>query len=403
MAIGRAETTKSRVWVWLGVSYLAARLVRHVEAERGRWFLWAPVSFAGGIVAYFALNREPSLGLALVPAILGLALARLVRGDITTHLLSMVLLLMGLGFGAAKLRETLIAAPILSHKLYRAEITGFVERVEPRTSRGPRVTLRVVVIKDLAPDRQPRRVRIRFLGRTPDLRPGDVIRVRATLAPPAAPALPGGYDFARAAYFKGIGGVGYARGPPKQVSAAPAVPLLLRLQTMLQRLRQSIGERIAAILPGQSGAIANALMTGERGQITRTTLDAYRDSGLASHPFYIRFAHGDHGRFGFLRVAHVVCRLPTTGPALPNKEVGGCRRHGCRIGLSACLRRDLRDNPSVHNDCDYDVGRHSRSTGHSIAQCRSRGAGHPDPDSGERTSCWVPNVVCCSRCTGVCL
>ena len=43
--------------------------------------------------------------------------------------------------------------------------------------------------------------------------PGAEIHVRARLAPPPPMALPGTYDFARDAWFNGIGAVGKAMGP----------------------------------------------------------------------------------------------------------------------------------------------------------------------------------------------
>ena len=48
----------------------------------------------------------------------------------------------------------------------------------------------------------------------------------------------------------------------------------------MQRVRQAIGARIAAALPGETGAIATALITGERGGISEATNDAFRDSGI---------------------------------------------------------------------------------------------------------------------------
>jgi len=42
--------------------------------------------------------------------------------------------------------------------------------------------------------------------------PGAIVQMRARLAPPPPMALPGTYDFARDAWFKGIGGVGKAMG-----------------------------------------------------------------------------------------------------------------------------------------------------------------------------------------------
>ena len=55
----------------LTASALAAAAL---EREQDRWFLWLPVLFAGGIVAYFALDQEPEprLAFALVLAAIGI-------------------------------------------------------------------------------------------------------------------------------------------------------------------------------------------------------------------------------------------------------------------------------------------------------------------------------------------
>ena len=57
----------------LTASALAAG-ARALEREQDRWFLWLPVLFVGGIVAYFALDQEPDprLALALVLAAIGI-------------------------------------------------------------------------------------------------------------------------------------------------------------------------------------------------------------------------------------------------------------------------------------------------------------------------------------------
>ena len=62
--------------------------------------------------------------------------------------------------------------------------------------------------------------------------------------------------------------------------AAGEMPSDLALWAGVQRLRQVIGARIAAALPGETGAIATALITGERGGISEPTNDAFRDSGI---------------------------------------------------------------------------------------------------------------------------
>jgi competence protein ComEC len=53
-----------------------AFLAEWVEAERGRFVLWLPVVMIVGILAYFSLNREPSLWLGLAATFLALARLR---------------------------------------------------------------------------------------------------------------------------------------------------------------------------------------------------------------------------------------------------------------------------------------------------------------------------------------
>lgn len=62
----------------------------------------------------------------------------------------------------------------------------------------------------------------------PPLVVGTRISLRAVLMPPAGPAAPGAYDFARAARFKEICAVGYAVSRAK-VAAADRTGLNLRI------------------------------------------------------------------------------------------------------------------------------------------------------------------------------
>jgi competence protein ComEC len=107
-------------------------------------------------------------------------------------------------------------------------------------------------------------LRVRTMTEAAELRPGDAIRLKATLSPPPGPALTGDYDFARAAWFQGLGAVGYATAAPEPATSAVEPPLGLRVTAAVARLRQAIGRRVTEALPGQAGAIANALITGQR-------------------------------------------------------------------------------------------------------------------------------------------
>jgi competence protein ComEC len=108
---------------------------------------------------------------------------------------------------------------------------------------------------------------------------GDAIAVTARLRPPNGPVIPGGYDFALAAYYDKIGAVGFAYG-----TARPAVlgraPFDILIDRPLERLRETIGRRVTAALPGDRGRVATALITGDRGGISAATQEAMRASGL---------------------------------------------------------------------------------------------------------------------------
>ncbi len=289
-------------------------------AERDRWFLWLPVAFGFGIAIYFALPDEPSLVLAVLPCAVLLVLARHIWHWPVLHLIAMAVAACAVGFARTKVAAERVSAPVLEQRLFRAQVAGFIERVEPRNARGPRVTIRVTALAKLPPARRPYRIRVRFMKRVPHLTPGLAIRFKAVLAPPPPPALPGGYDFARTAYFYRLGAVGYTHQTPEIISPAPPAPVLLRLEAAVQRARQRIAKRITMAVPGETGAIANALMTGERGNITKPTLDAYRASGVL-HVLSISGLHmAIMAGAVFLAVRLLLASSPTLALTYPIKK-----------------------------------------------------------------------------------
>lgn len=300
-----------------GLPRIDERLLEQLDAERERWLLWVPVALGIGIAAYFSVSSEPSLWQALAglacTVIVALALAR--ASAVTFFAAAMMWT--AVGFAAAKLRSDMAAAPIIERRMSGAIVEGFVELVEFRSGRGQRVTVLVTRLADLDPPRRPFRVRIRVLSGAGDLAPGDSIRLKATLNPPAGPILPGDYDFGRAAWFQRIGAVGYALKPPERIAAAASVPLNLRFFAEVERIRRAITVRIVAALPGERGHIAAALITGERGGISERTNDAYRASGT----FHILSISGLHMvimagaifwtiRLGFALLPGLALRMP---------------------------------------------------------------------------------------------
>lgn len=256
------------------------RLAQAFLAESDRWFLWIPVLFAAGIGVYFALDNEPSglIAIAGVTAAAGLVL--LTRRCPALWALSLAALCAALGFADIKLRATTLATPMLARDSRAVTVKGWVERAEPRLPTGYRLTLRVIAIDGLREPVKLNRVRVtsRF---EPAPGAGSAVRVRAVLRPVPQPVQPGGFDFARKIWFAGIGAVGFSLAAPKPLENAPDPGVLLKTRGAIHSLRQKVDSRIRAVIAGETGAIASALVTGERGRIPEETLRALRHSGLA--------------------------------------------------------------------------------------------------------------------------
>ena len=105
---------------------------------------------------------------------------------------------------------------------------------------------------------------------------------------------------------------------------------------VVDALRATVNVRIRAALPGETGEIAAALITGERGGISEEVTEAMRDSGLA----HILSISGLHmvimaGTLFWL-VRALLALLARTCAPLPHQEMG--RRFGaCRRILLSCV------------------------------------------------------------------
>ncbi len=260
---------------------LVAMLARTLAAEGDRLFLWGPVLFGAGIALYFGLRVEPSAAVAIA-AVVGLgAAAWLARPWPLAGLLAAGLLCAGLGFADAKLRAERVASPVLTRDTGVVTIKGWIERAEPRTPRGFRLTLRVAAIDGLRGQSTPFRVRMTSAFADAPPPTATSVTAKAVLQPVPEPVQPGGFDFARKAWFARLGAIGFVIARPEADPSGATAPWDLRLKAHVDHLRAAINARIAAVLPGVRGALAMALITGERGAIPEDVITALRNSGLA--------------------------------------------------------------------------------------------------------------------------
>ena len=262
--------------LWRAVKSLA----HIIENESDRWFLWVPVCFGAGIGLYFALWQEPAGYLIAAGLVIALSLCAATRSLPLAWIFSIACLCAVLGFGDAKLRTASLAQPGAVKSRAVMVLHGWIEKTEIRLGKGQRITLRVFASPDALTTPLPQRVRYTSRFKETSVT-GAAIEARVLLRPLPEPVMPGGFDFARKAYFAGLGAVGFAIAPAKPLKTAPTPPFTIRLRAQIDGLRNAIERRILKTISGQPGAVIVALITGQRGRISEQTLQALRHSGLA--------------------------------------------------------------------------------------------------------------------------
>ncbi|HUE63774.1 MAG TPA: ComEC/Rec2 family competence protein, partial [Rhizomicrobium sp.] len=222
---------------------------------------------------YFALPVEPLSAWGWAAFIAGLTLAAVViRGWARWPRALAVALL--LGFGTAKLNEMRLATQVLNAPVVN-HLTGRVVSLEPRGT-----NLRAVMdqVQSGGPSPLPKWIQIGFRGNA-DI--GEWLSLTVRLDTPPAPSEPGAADWDASLFFQSIGAVGFAYGRAHPVPAADPPGLGERLGAAVETLRLEMTRRIQNALPGSTGGIASALITGERGGISEEDEAALRDAGLA--------------------------------------------------------------------------------------------------------------------------
>ncbi|WP_093039002.1 ComEC/Rec2 family competence protein [Roseovarius azorensis] len=285
-------------------------------AQRGALFPWVPVLLASGVGGYFALRAEPGIWILLacgIGAALLMLAARCGREWSGPLLYAIALVLAGVAL--AGLRAHLVAGPVLGWR-YHGPVEGRIVGIDRSASDALRLTLDRVVLARTDPDRVPRRVRVALHGEQGHFRvqPGQRVIMTAHLGAPGGPVEPGGFDFQRHAWFLGVGAVGYTRTPV--LSAGPAEGW-----QMLFRARMALSGHVQTRMPGQVGAFAAAIMTGDRSGLNLTTLEAMRVSNLA-HLLAISGLHmGLLAGFVFAACRLGLAAIPRLGLRLPAKKL----------------------------------------------------------------------------------
>lgn len=298
------------------------------ELVHGRPFLFLPVLIGLGAIWWFTRPQD----LPRLPIVIAFCAA----GSVWVRVRFRHPLL-GLAFGIATLglsgmlladAETSRLDTIIIDSPVTTEIRGRVLSSEPNASGNQRYVIALQQTRYPSLKRMPQQVALLARGRHDLLKPGDWMEGRARLSPPSGPALPGLNDFAFASYFEGIGAIGYFYQQPKRLEpdAGAASPALFEragnwLQESTEDVRNAISNRIRALVPGDAGAFAVAIVTGERRGLSEKANNDLRVSGLA-HIISISGLHmALAGGLFFVGIRRLLSLVPGMAEAWPIKKI----------------------------------------------------------------------------------
>ena len=236
---------------------------------------WIAVGLCLGIGLWFVLpgpwQWSALIGACALAALAGRGLIRQSALPQLGMALVALALAVGAGTGLIWSRSAMVGAEAFAGPQVRIYQGRVLEREEQPAMERVRLVLAVTDAETGAAHK----IRVNVPAETSrdDMREGAVVRLRARLMPPAAPMVPGAYNFARRAWFEGYAATGSAIGEIDIVEPPPPPSGLAAVQRFLSG---HVRER----LTGSAGTIAAAFASGDRGAIAEADEDAMRDAGL---------------------------------------------------------------------------------------------------------------------------
>lgn len=234
-----------------------------------------PLLLAAGIIGYSIMGEEPSWwALMAVPLWGGIALLHRHQPPMRDAALAIVIMVIGMM--AASWQTVRMDSPRIPDRWKPWQVTGEVVNASPDDGKA-KLLVAVQSIEGLSKEELPLYVRVSVRGKAALPQAGDTVSFRAILYPPSPPLIPGGFDFARYFYFRGIGAVGYALPPVTLLQAEQENGLTAQFS----RMRFTVQEWLLTHIPQPAAGITVALLTGDTTPIDTKTAEAFRVSSLA--------------------------------------------------------------------------------------------------------------------------
>ncbi|UXN04396.1 ComEC/Rec2 family competence protein [Bartonella sp. HY406] len=282
---------KNKNWLFDRLIKLYSRLCNlyNFEGALGSIFLFLPVIAGSGSIWYFNLVYEPSLIYLLILLLLSLLIFALLRHSRSLRLFALTLVIFNAGAIAGKVETIRKNTPIIANTS-TTTITGRVLSLDKGVKGDYRLDLQVLASENPALPFAPDKIRLTARSLPANILIGDGLYGLVRLRPPSGPSRIGSYNFSFHNYYSGISAQGFFMGEPQIISVSAPTNITQRLFLAIATLRSNMTERINNAIGGEAGAVAAALITGQRGGISDDTNEALRVSGL-SHILSISGLH----------------------------------------------------------------------------------------------------------------
>ena len=246
-------------------------------AEQMRLTAWVPFWFAAGIALYFALPSELNIWISVGIFELWLLLYYLLRHR-NLHLFFLAGILFCCGF-----------LNIQARTLYQ---TKNIENISAKTVTYLRGQIREIsysekgkmrlLLHNAADFDKPLKgnFRITVMPVPQEVQVGQCVEMIATVFPREPLPVLGGYQLDRKYFYENLSAIGYTDSETFIIDC-PDNAAHNGFMTALNTLRLQITKYINSILPPAQSGVADAVLIGEKSQISAQIINDYRDSGLA--------------------------------------------------------------------------------------------------------------------------
>jgi len=176
------------------------------------------------------------------------------------------------------LRTNAVSTPIIQEQSVKRKISGTLAGVDRSKNGSWRAKVRLTEVQGLPLNSIPKYVRVTTYSAA-KARIGSSFECVAVLRPPPKAIVPGGYSFARKAWFLQIGAVGYCEGPPI-LSPPIASGIIDSIQNSMTDARLAASKSISNGKTGGGAGFLAAITTGDRSWISEADARALQGSGL---------------------------------------------------------------------------------------------------------------------------